>query len=55
MLQRLPSGIQTFEKLRTEDYLYVDKVLLYCGCDENMVFLRLCQLEQNHVFIQSSV
>ena len=25
MLQKLPIGIQTFEKIRREDYLYVDK------------------------------
>lgn len=29
-MQKLPIGIQTFEKIREDDYAYVDKTALAC-------------------------
>ena len=44
LLRKLPIGIQTFEKLRKGDYLYVDKTELVCG---HIEYDRLHGLGQN--------
>ncbi|MDR3093338.1 MAG: AAA family ATPase, partial [Bacteroidales bacterium] len=39
-MEKLPIGIQSFEKLRSEDYLYVDKTKeIYQLTSSNIVFL----------------